>query len=403
MIMSCPECELPVSDQAISCPHCGFPIKSTERKKGKTKAHMRLPNGFGRITEIKSGNLRNRFRVTVTVCKDENGKPIGKLLKPQAYFRTYNDAYQALVEYNKNPYDLSDRGLTVKDLYERWHDYYAKTLKAKSSDRTVTSAWKKCQPLYNMRAADVRPGHIKDMIVNADASDGTKSRMKSVFNLMYDYAVEHELVDKNPARTFKIQDSVVTDLDKPEVPHISFTDEEMDKLWANVDMLYVNIILVQCYMGWRPQELGLLKLKNVDLNGGKIIGGMKTDAGEDRLVPIHPKVLPFVQALYDEAVGLGSEYLINCTDARTHSSSGYKMTYDKYEYRFKRIMKELGLNPDHRPHDPRKQFTTMCKKYKVDEYAIKHMIGHKILDLTESVYTDRDENWLFEELNKIPS
>lgn len=77
------------------------------------------------------------------------------------------------------------------------------------------------------------------------------------------------------------------------------------------------------------------------------------------------------------------------------------MTYDKYNYRFERIRDTLKLNPEHRPHDPRKHFSTMAKKYKVDEYALKYMIGHKIEDITEKVYTQRDVNWLKEEIEKI--
>ncbi len=64
----------------------------------------------------------------VTVGKDAYGRPICKLLKPQAYFETYNDAYIALVEYNQNPYDLSD-DIIMSQLYERWSEEYFKTLK----------------------------------------------------------------------------------------------------------------------------------------------------------------------------------------------------------------------------------------------------------------------------------
>ena len=46
------------------------------------------------------------------------GKPIQKMLKPNAFFRTYNEAYTALIEYNRNPYDLNDN-LTVAHLYEK--------------------------------------------------------------------------------------------------------------------------------------------------------------------------------------------------------------------------------------------------------------------------------------------
>ena len=43
----------------------------------------------------------------------------------------------------------------------------------------------------------------------------------------------------------------------------------------------------------------------------------------------------------------------------------------------------------------------MAKKYKVDEYAIKYMVGHQITDITEKVYTRRDSTWLAEEIRKI--
>ena len=33
-LIKCPECELQVSDKALSCPHCGYPMK----KKAKRKA-----------------------------------------------------------------------------------------------------------------------------------------------------------------------------------------------------------------------------------------------------------------------------------------------------------------------------------------------------------------------------
>ena len=59
------------------------------------------------------------------------------------------------------------------------------------------------------------------------------------------------------------------------------------------------------------------------------------------------------------------------------------------------------MNPLHRAHDPRKQFVTMGKKAGVNEYALKKMVGHIITDLTERVYTDRDLEWLRNEIEKI--
>ena len=69
MLITCPECELQVSDKAIVCPHCGFPLKesATRRTYRKSNKRKKLPNGFGRITELKNRNLRKPFRAMVTV------------------------------------------------------------------------------------------------------------------------------------------------------------------------------------------------------------------------------------------------------------------------------------------------------------------------------------------------
>ena len=103
MLIKCPECELQVSDKALICPHCGYPMQPNAKSKPHRKSNKRrrLPNGFGQISEIKGRNLRKPFRAMVTVGKTDTGKPICKPLKPDSYFPTYNDAYAALVEYNK--------------------------------------------------------------------------------------------------------------------------------------------------------------------------------------------------------------------------------------------------------------------------------------------------------------
>ena len=96
-LIKCPECDLQVSDKALSCPHCGYPMASAPRKKyTKQVKRKRLPNGFGSITELKNNRLRNPFWVRVCVGKLPTGKCILKPLKPQAYFKTYNDAYEDL-------------------------------------------------------------------------------------------------------------------------------------------------------------------------------------------------------------------------------------------------------------------------------------------------------------------
>ena len=410
MLIKCPECELQLSDKALSCPHCGYPMQkdAAPRKPRSKNKRRRLPNGFGQISEIKNRNLRNPFRAMVTVGKTEAGRPISKLLKPESYFATYNDAYAALVEYNKNPYDLGE-AMTAKELYARWSNEYFKTIKEKSA-AAIGTAWVYCSAIYDMRVTDIRSRHIKGCMedgvgtVNGNEQRPNavmKNRIKSLFNLMLDYALEYELVDRNYSRSFTLSDEVIKEITTVKNEHIPFTDEEMKLLWQHTDdKRCVDVLLIQCYSGWRPQELGLLELADVDLENDVFRGGMKTDAGTNRIVPIHPKIKPLVERSYKEAVKLGSQYLLNYIDDRSKSKS-IKLTYGRYKKAFDQIQEDLKLDANHRPHDGRKHFVTMAKKYGVDEYAIKYIVGHKISDITEKTYTERELTWLKEEVGKI--
>lgn len=409
MLTQCPECELPVSDKATACPHCGYPMKPSEKQKKPRKSNKRrrLPNGFGQISEIKNRNLRNPFRAMVTVGKTPDGKPICKPLKPESYFATYNDAYAALVEYNKNPYDL-EPSITMQELYDKWLPEYEKTVK---STKSATSAWAYCSGVYKMRVMDIRARHVKGCMEEGVAvirgkeqhpTATMKNQIKSLFNLMLDYALEYELVDRNYSRTFNLTEETVKEIQSVKKEHIAFADEEMDLLWANItNKRGIDILLIQCYSGWRPQELGLLELKDVDLENWTFQGGMKTDASENRIAPIHSRIQDLVLQKYQEAEALGSPYLLNWADTNNRNRKNLKLTYARYQKAFERIRDELKLNPNHRPHDGRTHFVTMAKRYGVDEYAIKYMVGHKISDITEKVYTRREFAWLREEIEKI--
>ena len=133
----------------------------------------------------------------VTVGKTPEGKPISKLLKPVSYFPTYNDAYAALVEYSKNPYDL-DKMITVEELYYKWFEEYLKKDPSDSYVRTMKSAWNYCSSIRDMQVSDIRGRHIKYCMEEGTytvrgkeqhASPSVKYRIKTLFNLMLDYAL----------------------------------------------------------------------------------------------------------------------------------------------------------------------------------------------------------------------
>lgn len=363
-----------------------------------------------------SGNRRKPYLARVTlgwITDEQTGKTVQNRV-PLGTFKTKKEALQALAEYGANPYDIQNAAMTLAELYDKWTAAYFPTLESESSCRTIKSAWSYCHAIAGMRVKDLRARHIKGIMEDGYiipsrgankgekvlASAGTKSRIKSMFNLMLDYALEYELVDKNYARTFELSDDIIKEKEEAKRGHIIFHDSEMQTLWENVGKIrFVDWVLIQCYMGWRPQELAILELEDVHLDERYIVGGMKTQAGRHRMVPIHPKIFDLVKKNYDYALELGSHRLFNDPNS---PKGGMAITYDKYAGRFDKVIAALKLRDDHRPHDPRMTFITMAKKAEVDEYTIKKLVGHRITDITEAAYTDRDLEWLRAELEKIP-
>ena len=132
-------------------------------------------------------------------------------------------------------------------------------------------------------------------------------------------------------------------------------------------------------------------LGDVDAADWFIVGGMKTESGRNRVVPIHPSIRKTVE---EAIANSGTEFLFN--------HNGRQFSYAKYLEEFRKCCCVLGIDEKHSPHDCRKQFVTMAKNANVNEYAIKRIIGHAITDLTENVYTDRSKEWFMSEVCKIP-
>lgn len=351
---------------------------------------MKLPNGFGSVHKL-PGNRRNPWRARKTNGWDVN--PETGACKQQyvtiGYYPTQKEALQALAKYNANPYDLSASTITFEEVYAKWSEEHFKSIGA-STQRGWKSAFSYCRPLYQMHMKDIRVNHLEQIIKNADVGNNTKRRMKSLFNLMYKYAMKHEIVDKNYAQ---LCDSVKKP--KPEIVRIPFSDPEIQKLWDNIQIPFADMVLIGIYTGFRPQELAILQIDDIDLDQWTITGGLKTDAGKNRLVPIHPRIRKLVQKNYDQAKRMHSDYLFNDEGGQR----GTFLTYGKYSRRFSKVMNRLNMN--HKPHDTRHSFITMAKAADVNEYILKLIVGHAVEDITEKIYTHRRIEDLHREIQKI--
>ena len=158
------------------------------------------------------------------------------------------------------------------------------------------------------------------------------------------------------------------------------------------------MVLVGIYSGLRPQELVLLRIDNIFINKGYMIGGMKTANGRDRMVPIHPKIKELIYVHYNQAKNLyHSEYLFNIPCG----SSFKPFTYDTYESRFHNVMDTLNLT-GFTPHCTRHTFATQAEVCDLRERAIKLIMGHSLKgDVTDHHYKHTGFDYLYQEICKI--
>ena len=263
-----------------------------------------------------------------------------------------------------------------------------------------------------MKIRQIGAGHIKDAMNHGYvietrgknkgqrkyASPCTQERIKSMCNLMFDYALERNLVLTNPARAFKI-DKLLQEIEQKTKKKKPFSDADVELLWEYHEMVpFADIVLIGIYSGFRPQELVLLRTENVFLNEGYIIGGIKTSNGIDRVVPIHPKIKELVAFRYQQATELyHSEFLLNIP----YGSSFKPFTYDTYESRFHNVMDALNL-VGFTPHCTRHTFASQAEMCGLRERAIKLIMGHSLKgDVTDYHYKHTGHKYLYDEICKI--
>lgn len=333
---------------------------------------MKRANGDGSVYKL-GGKRRKPWaaRVTLGWNLDPNTGEVKQLYQLVGTFATRPEAETALNNFLQNPYDINAHKLTFADVYEKWSSEYYETLKNDSSARSYKAAFNHCKPIWDVRFRDLRVSHLEGVIKDADVGDPTKQRMKSMFNMMYAFAMRHEIADKDYSALFVHK---IGKRDKSS--RKPFSNSEVKKLWTVESFGVADLILVCIYSGWRPSEMLLLESCNVDLTRWRMKGGMKTEAGTDRVVPIHEKIRHIVARHYDP----NFKYVFR-------NEKNEFMTYDQYRGRFKKVMRHLQMQ--HTPHEARHTFISCAKHFRMDDNLLKAIVGHKITDVTERVYTHR--------------
>lgn len=332
---------------------------------------MRRANGEGSIFKL-SGKRRKPYAVRITAGYTDEGK---QLYKYVGYYSTKTEAKNAMREYLVNPFNLDHKSTKLKDVYDRWSD---QSQLAQTTMQSYSSAFNQAKQLHNMSMRDIKAAHLEA------AMHQMKPHMRSVFkNAMgkvYTYAIKHEIVDKDLMGLISVKTIIET---KEKTP---FTLAEINKLKTFKHPLN-DTVFILLYTGLRINELLEIKCENVHLDKRYMVGGKKTTAGQNRIIPIHDAIYPLIKARYEH----GHKYLI-IKDNKKINYATYRISY------WNKMNSALGFK--HTPHDTRHTFTTFADRCDVHKVALKRILGHTLSDMTDH-YTHKDLNELLTEINKI--
>lgn len=328
---------------------------------------MRKPNGYGSIKKL-SGNRRRPYVFVVT--QDGRQRPI-------EYFCTQMEAEIYAADYNKIHHNQSLLGhkMTFAELYYRWLPAHIdNTAPAESTICGYKNAFAHCQPLHAKVFTDIKfidYQRVIDTMRRRGLSYSSVKKVRSLISLVSKYAAKIEASNKNYA------DLLTLGKNKPVRPHKVFSRQKINRLWSHVDVPGVDTVLILMYTGMRCSEMLNLDKSDVNLRQQYIrITKSKTAAGL-RIIPIHSRILPFVQT----RMTMPGQSLISDADGKSYN-------YGRYNTVWSNVMRLIHAT-SHTTHDCRHTVATLLDNAGANENAKRRILGHAGGDVTDRVYTHK--------------
>lgn len=287
--------------------------------------------------------------------------------------------------YNRN-IELPDarmvpkKGLTFAEVYEKYYQEkfelsgkaYSDSMKA-----STKSAFGNTKQLHDRVFTELTYDDLQSCLDDCKLKHSSLELISILLKQMYKYARKHELIEKNPAQYLEIR---IPDDDEHGVP---LEQGEIDLIWKDYRQNGTETagkILVMIYSGFRISAYRSLTVRLEP--DWTLTGGVKTQSGKNRTVPIHSAIQPIVKELVSR-------------DGKIDIISG------KFNGEMREYLPSIGIKTDHTPHDMRHTFSMLCERYGVPEMDRKRLLGHKISDITSGTYGHRSIDDLRQSIEKI--
>ncbi|QEY33838.1 tyrosine-type recombinase/integrase [Caproiciproducens galactitolivorans] len=400
---NCKKCKRNLSDDWIWCPWCGTKQTKPTRKRKTTRRENRTGSVY------KRSDIKYRPWVAVT--------PKTKTTSPQliGYYATSQEAKDALEEYRRNPVEKIN--ITLKEIYEDWWALGTKN-KSKQLANSYRAAWKKLSALYDEKFRELRTAQIQSIIDGLQkerpkldkqgkpvVKDGVPVMLppmsysalhdiKVLVGLLYKYAMQNDIINKNyaeflvlPKKPSGVKDCF-NDIELKQIENAAFGTDKVKKV------PFADCILFMCYTGLRITEFLTLSKFNVHEKNGMyaLYGGIKTDAGKNKVVPVHHKIKPILM----DWMSKNGETIFCRLDGAPYTSQYFR------EKCFYPALEQIGITRKLTPHATRRTFATMMSAANVREEDFIAIMGHTDYSVDIDSYISQSAEKLSKSIEKLP-
>ena len=312
-------------------------------------------NGQGSAVQIKPGN----WKAIVTLGYTDAGVPIRKT---KSGFKTKTEALEYIPVLRGEP-QKEKAPIKLIEAEQAWQ----KTLQISQSTIFCYKAGLKIfDELLNEPLANISIDDYQELLDASDKGKRTLQNAKIALGLIYKWAIPRGHIPNN----LNIATFLKIHADGEVVHRLSFTDEQLAILKSHADsMPMARMIYCHCYLGFRPTAFLALTCDDYWPEEEYFVGGIKTEAGRNRIVPVSSKIKPYIARFIRES---GGTYLFQ--------NNGEKMSLAVYRARFYETMEQLGFQRPgehtYSPHTCRHTFATMLKRIDIPEKDKLTLIGH---------------------------
>jgi len=323
------------------------------------KKRLKRENGTG--TVYKRKDLKSRPWVASFYA---NGQ------REYQYFASAQAAKDALEDFRRNP--VTKINITLSELYNEWQPIGLQG-KSRQLNDSYRAAYNKLAALHNDKFRDLRTAQyqriVNDLQTERFINGKTLKPMsysalhdiKILLGLLYKYAMQNDIINKNYADFIVLPKNVISVKE-------CFNDLELKKIESSVGKIeFADCILFMCYTGLRISEFVGLTESSVRCVDGiyALYGGVKTDAGKNRIVPLPDKLVPILTGWK----GRGGHTVFCRADGAPYSTNYFR------RFCYIPALAKMGVRPLN-PHATRRTYATMLSRAGVKEDDFVALMGH---------------------------